>query len=299
MSKQLKGTKLITAEPVALSQRVENVQRYARITEKSAVRNMIKKVVLMPFSDFMFFHKDEYAYIMREYTQNQSRTKFPDILTGQAFEFIVNEIGKSPGYIYECEGQERRTALLNAVYAPFLRMYDCIKTDVSSPFSRTASGKEIIQESAWRYVNDSPRRSREVSVDVELPLQERIRQIRIKKSYKVEAYRDNVYHNLQPSEAGRMFFGLLYGATFQDYYDSLCSLSYTKLSPTKITYSKLLQSETEFSLDKPLMEYYEDQSKTDFKLNLYSIFIYPMAQVSHTMYTIYLKRVKQMKANKK
>ena len=95
MSKQLKGTTLMTAEPVSLDQRLDNMQKYARITEKNAVRNMIKKVVLMPFSDFMFFHKDEYIYIMREYTGHRSHAKFPDIMTGQAFEFIVNEIGKN------------------------------------------------------------------------------------------------------------------------------------------------------------------------------------------------------------
>lgn len=298
MSKQLKGTTLMTAEPVSLGQRLDNLQKYARITEKNAVRNMIKKVVLMPFSDFMFFHKDEYIYIMREYTGHRSHAKFPDIMTGQAFEFIVNEIGKTPGYIYECEGQERLTTLLNAAYAPFLRLYDSIKADVTAPFLKNASEKELITGSAWRYVSDSPRRGRDVSADTELPLQERIWQIKRQKSYKAEAYRNNVYRNLQPSEAGAMFFWLLYGATFQDYYDSLCSLSYTKLSPTKITYSKLLQSKTEFSLNKSLMEYYEDQPKNEFKRNIYSMFIYPMAQVSRTLYEMYLKRVKQRKGNK-
>lgn len=276
--------------PVSLNKRLQNI-KYSAFTEISAIRNIITKIVLMPFSDFMFFHQREYLLIMTEFTNNQQDSNFPDVLTGQIFEYIVREVGEQISLVYNVPGEERITAMLNAIYKPFLDMYDKAKGEVRNPFPMENSVKELINLSPWKYVKKStPENSKP-----NLPLQKRIQNITKTKPYKVAIYMDNIQNLLIPSEVGYPFYLLLYCATFKDYYTALQSLSSTKISPTKITYNKLAQSHTGYDINQTILEYYVKHNQGYFNNNIYSLFIYPMAQVSHTMYMNYCKRTKKGK----
>lgn len=274
--------------PVSLNKRLQNT-KYSTFTELSTIRNIITKIVLMPFSDFMFFHQKEYLFIMTEFTNNQQDSNFPDVLTGQIFEYIVREVGEHISLVYDVPGEERVTAMLNAIYKPFLDMYDKAKGEAKNPFPMENSVKELINLSPWKYLKKfAPETSKP-----NLPLQKRIQSIAKTKPYKLAIYMDNIQNLLIPSEMGYPFYLLLYCATFKDYYTALQSLSSTKISPTKITYNKLEQSHTGYHVNQTILEYYVKQNRGYFNNNIYSLFIYPMAQISHTMYMNYCKRTKK------
>lgn len=293
----MKNNNKFSVNQVPLEERVKNLSR-AHFTEQNAVRNCIKKIVLMPFSDFMFFYTDEYLFVMREFT-GKNRRVYPDILVGQILEYVSEEVQQNGYNETGCAGNERIMKLLDAVSAPFLKMYDTFKEKNHTYWSNT-SAEELIRNSPWKYVRDSmATKSLKDTMALERPLQERVFQIMRSKQYKAEVYGENVNKSLIPTKDGWQFFQLLYCATFQDYMDSLKALSYTKLTPTKVLYNKLEQSHTGYSADKAILEYYLQQDKTYFRKNIYALFIHPMAQVSATIYAIYLKRKKAMEDREK
>ena len=59
------NNKTITLTQTPLKQRKKNI-RNAHTTEPLAICNIIEKIVLMPFSDFMFCHPEEYASVMEQ-----------------------------------------------------------------------------------------------------------------------------------------------------------------------------------------------------------------------------------------
>ena len=284
----MKGHKMKITNPTSLEKRLKNIN-YSAFTEPYAIRNIITKIVLMPFSDFMFFHQREYLFIMTEFTNNKQDSDFPDVLTGQIFEYIVREVGDQISLVYEVAGEERITAMLNAIYKPFLDMYDKASGKTSDPFSMRDSYKDLIESSPWKYVRKDTLEKSSKSI----PLQERIRKITKSKKYKAEEYVANAHNQLIPSEMGYPFYLLLYCATFKDYYACLQSLSSTKISTTKITYSKLAQSHTGYHVNQTILEYYVKQNRGRFNNNIYSLFIHPMAQISRTMYMNYCRRTKK------
>lgn len=268
--------------PISLEQRLQNVKA-SNLTELNAIRNIISKIILIPFSDFMFFHQKEYLLIMTEFTNHEQTSDFPNVITGQVFEYIVRRIGK---YIKTDEAVE----LLNAINQPFLDLYDKAKGRVSDPFSMDDSFEELIEASPWKYVQETF-----TSSLGNIPLKERIQNIERSNDYKAVAYLGNIHNLLIPSKMGFPFYNLLYSTTFKDYYTCLQSLSYTKITPIKVTYNKLLQAKTGFSPDKTILEYYVQQDLRDFAKNIYSLFVYPMAQVSRSMFINYCKKNKSNK----
>ena len=88
-----KDYKMNVTNPISLEQRLQNV-KVSNLTELNAIRNIISKIILIPFSDFMFFHQKEYLLIMTEFTNHEQTSDFPNVITGQVFEYIVRRIGK-------------------------------------------------------------------------------------------------------------------------------------------------------------------------------------------------------------
>ena len=89
------NNKTITLTQTPLKQRKKNI-RNAHTTEPLAICNIIEKIVLMPFSDFMFCHPEEYASVMEEFTNHKQKWNFPEIPTGMAFQFVAEQTGMSP-----------------------------------------------------------------------------------------------------------------------------------------------------------------------------------------------------------
>ena len=85
----------ITLTQTPLKQRKKNI-RNAHTTEPLAICNIIEKIVLMPFSDFMFCHPEEYVSVMEEFTNHKQKWNFPEISTGMAFPFVAEQTGMSP-----------------------------------------------------------------------------------------------------------------------------------------------------------------------------------------------------------
>ena len=83
------NNKTITLTQTPLKQRKKNI-RNAHTTEPLAICNIIEKIVLMPFSDFMFCHPEEYASVMEEFTNHKQKWNFPEIPTGMAFQLLQN-----------------------------------------------------------------------------------------------------------------------------------------------------------------------------------------------------------------
>ena len=118
------NNKTITLTQTPLKQRKKNI-RNAHTTEPLAICNIIEKIVLMPFSDFMFCHPEEYASVMEEFTNHKQKWNFPEIPTGMAFQFVAEQTGMSPSArITTGEEAIIRKQLLNAVYQPFLDIFD-------------------------------------------------------------------------------------------------------------------------------------------------------------------------------
>ena len=89
------NNKTITLTQTPLKQRKKNI-RNAHTTEPLAICNIIEKIVLMPFSDFMFCHPKEYVSVMEEFTNHKQKWNFPEISTGMAFQFVAKQTGMSP-----------------------------------------------------------------------------------------------------------------------------------------------------------------------------------------------------------
>lgn len=118
------NNKTITLTQTPLKQRKKNI-RNAHTTEPLAICNIIEKIVLMPFSDFMFCHPEEYASVMEEFTNHKQKWNFPEIPTGMAFQFVAEQTGMSPSArITTGEEAIIRKQLLNAV-SGYLR-YGCL-----------------------------------------------------------------------------------------------------------------------------------------------------------------------------
>ena len=148
------NNKTITLTQTPLKQRKKNI-RNAHITEPLAICNIIEKIVLMPFSDFMFCHPEEYASVMEEFTNHKQKWNFPEIPTGMAFQFVAEQTGMSPSArITTGEEAIIRKQLLNAVYQPFLDIFDMAVYDPGDPFHGSIhTPEDLLQKSAWRYVN--------------------------------------------------------------------------------------------------------------------------------------------------
>ena len=71
------NNKTITLTQTPLKQRKKNI-RNAHTTEPLAICNIIEKIVLMPFSDFMFCHPKEYVSVMEEFTSHKQKWNFPE-----------------------------------------------------------------------------------------------------------------------------------------------------------------------------------------------------------------------------
>lgn len=129
--------------------------RNAHTTEPLAICNIIEKIVLMPFSDFMFCHPKEYVSVMEEFTSHKQKWNFPEISTGMAFQFVAKQTGMSPSARITTEDEAIiRKQLLNAVYQPFLDIFDMAVYDPGDPFHGSIhTPEDLLQKSAWRYVN--------------------------------------------------------------------------------------------------------------------------------------------------
>lgn len=276
--------------PVSLDQRLQNITS-AHTTEFGAVRNHMKHVLLIPFADFMFFHPEEYLSVMRQFTENPSRSRFPDLLNGQIFEFIIRQVNQTPGYNYGKSGNETLTALLDAVYLPFLDVYDRIKCEVQLPstFYPSSSNQELINQSSWKYVKDS--RYTKCCRNMQVPLTDRLVDIQNRKEYKAEQYKQHAVQNLIPTKYSDDFIQLLFCSSFKDYFKALSELSLTRLQPTEMLYDKLERSHTDFHQDLALLEFYENQSRIDFRTDIYALFIYPMARVMQSLLYSNKKRI--------
>lgn len=276
--------------PVPLDQRLQNIET-AHTTEFRAVRNYIKHVLLIPFADFMFFHPEEYLSVMRQFTENPSRSRFPDLLNGQIFEFVIRQVRQTPGYCYGKSGNEALTALLDAVSLPFLDVYDRVKCEVqmTSTFYPSSSTQELIHHSSWKYVKDS--RYTKCCRNMQVPLTDRLVDIKSRKEYKAEQYKQQVIQKLIPSKYSDDFTHLLFCSTFKDYFKALSELSLTRLQPTEMLYDKLEKDDTAFSQDLALLEFYENQSRIDFRTDIYALFIYPMGRVMQSLLYCNKKRI--------
>lgn len=281
------NNKTITLTQTPLKQRRENLRK-AHTTEPLAICNIIEKIVRMPFSDFMFCHPEEYICVMEEFTNHTLKRDFPEIPTGLAFQFIVEQTGMSPFARIATE-EERliRKRLLNAVYQPFLDIFDIIIHNPGDPFHGTIQTPEdLLQSSSWRYVNTIRSTHLIYGNDQGIPLQERIQRIENSKTYKANFYCYNMRQTppaMIPSELGYSFCLFLHNTTFRDYLDCLKSMSLTKITPTKNLYTRLKQSHTGYSQDAAILEYYSSEAldfdRAYFEKGLYALFIYPMAQV--------------------
>lgn len=281
------NNKTITLTQTPLTQRKQNI-RNAHITEPLAICNIIEKIVFMPFSDFMFCHPEEYVSVMEEFTYHTQERDFPEVPTGLAFQFIAEQTGMSPSArIATDEEAIIRKKLLNAVYQPFLDIFDMATYNPRDPFHGLIhTPEDLLQESAWRYVTHFRSTHVVYGEKQRIPLQERIQRIESSKEYKAKFYCNNMANTppaMIPSELGYSFCMFLNNATFHDYFNCLKSMSLTKISPTRNLYNRLEQSHTGYSQDKAILEYYANEEvdfdRTYFEQGLYALFIYPMAQV--------------------
>ena len=275
----------ITLTQTPLKQRKKNI-RNAHTTEPLAICNIIEKIVLMPFSDFMFCHPEEYVSVMEEFTNHKQKWNFPEISTGMAFQFVAEQTGMSPSARITT-GDEAiiRKQLLNAVYQPFLDIFDMAVYDPGDPFHGSIhTPEDLLQKSAWRYVNHC-RSTHIVYGNKEgIPLHERIQRIENSKEYKAKFYCYNMANTppaMIPSELGYSFCLFLNNTTFCDYFECLKSMSLTKITPTRNLYNRLEQSHSGYGQDAAILEYYAcgDFDRAYFEQGLYALFIYPMAQV--------------------
>lgn len=283
MSRKNKNNKTTLPETFSLEERLRN-DHISHTTGIQASINILKDIILMPFSDFMFFHPNEYQYVMKEFTSHHYESNFPEVPTGLVFEFLVSEIGMSPSAIFLATEEEkhRRELLLNSIYQPFLHMYDISKItgELPDPFpSSVNTSRDLIENSSWKYVNKTVSESHFSNDLAGIPLEKRIQHIKASKFFKASAYSNSAHHSVIPSEVGILFYKLLFCTTFEDYFKCLKSLSLTRISPTRILYNKLEQSHTSYKLDSAILEYYTTRPIKDFESGIYALFIYPMAQV--------------------
>lgn len=105
--------------------------------------------------------------------------------------------------------------------------------------------EDLLQKSAWRYVNHC-RSTHIVYGNKEgIPLHERIQRIENSKEYKAKFYCYNMANTppaMIPSELGYSFCLFLNNTTFCDYFECLKSMSLTKITPTRNLYNRLEQS---------------------------------------------------------
>ena len=234
----------------------------------------------------MFCHPEEYVSVMEEFTNHKQKWNFPEISTGMAFQFVAEQTGMSPSARITT-GDEAiiRKQLLNAVYQPFLDIFDMAVYDPGDPFHGSIhTPEDLLQKSAWRYVNHC-RSTHIVYGNKEgIPLHERIQRIENSKEYKAKFYCYNMANTppaMIPSELGYSFCLFLNNTTFCDYFECLKSMSLTKITPTRNLYNRLEQSHSGYGQDAAILEYYAcgDFDRAYFEQSLYALFIYPMAQV--------------------
>ena len=131
--------------------------------------------------------------------------------------------------------------------------------DPGDPFHGSIhTPEDLLQKSAWRYVNHCRSTHIVYGEKQRIPLQERIQRIESSKEYKAKFYCYNMANTppaMIPSELGYSFCLFLNNT--------------------------LEQSHSGYGQDATILEYYAcgDFDRTYFEQGLYALFIYPMAQV--------------------